>query len=135
MELSMQLLNSINELLAHIKDVENDTIKLSGDSSIKIASFIEKNKLEVDDDVAEALQYQDIISQQLSATIEAIESVQKSISLFEHSAKNDEVIAIESIGKLQKKLNDSLSKARDKREAFSGKVLAENEVDDGIEFF
>ncbi len=131
----MKFLNSINDLLDHIKNVENDTIELSRDSSIKIASFIERNKLEVDDDVAEALQYQDIISQQLSATIEAIESVQSSINLFEHSSKNDEVIAIESIGKLHKKLNDSLEKAKDRRKAFSGKVLAEDDVEDGIEFF
>ena len=131
----MQFLGSINDLLDHIKHVENDMIELSRDSSIKIANFIEKNSLEVDDDVAEALQYQDIISQQLSATIEAIESVQKSIALFEHSSKNDEVIAIESIGKLHKKLNDSLDRAKERRAAFSGKVLAEDAIDDGIEFF
>ena len=131
----MQFLNSINELLDHIKEVETDTIELSRDSAIKISSFIEQNKLEIDDSVAEALQYQDIISQQLSATIEAIESVKKSIKMFEHSFKNDEVIAIESIGKLQNKLNSSLSKAKERREAFSGKVLADNTEDDGIEFF
>lgn len=89
----------------------------------------------IDDDVAEALQYQDIIAQQLSATIEAIEAVHKSLEVFEHAYSNDEKTAVESMEKLQNKLGTALSKAKEKRDAFSGHVHHDSDDEDAIEFF
>ena len=129
----MNMLSLINELLTHIKDVEQDTIKMSQDSMIMLGEFIEKNSIELDENAAKSLQYQDIISQQLTATIEAIESVQKSIEIFENAYKSDERIASDSLNKLNDKLINTLEIAKDRREAFSGK-LGHNDQEE-IEFF
>jgi hypothetical protein len=133
MEDEMVILNSVDELLTHIKDVQKDAITLSRDSLLMITHFIEKNSLEADEEVATALQYQDIISQQLMATIEAIESVQKSIYRFSHSHQTDENLAMDSMKKLQDKLHIALHEAKDKKDRFSGK-FATNGAEE-IEFF
>jgi len=130
----MMMLDSIDELLLHIKEVQLDVIELSNDSLLKMSSFMEKNKLEVDDDIATALQYQDIITQQLNASIEAIDSMTKSIDIFSHAYKSDEGLANESIAKLKEKLNATLQDAKDKKSRFSGKTAGDS-VDDEIEFF
>lgn len=127
------MLSSINELLTHIKDVEEETIQLSQDSMMMLSTFIESNNIELDENAAKALQYQDIISQQLSATIDAIQSVQKSINMFENAYKSDEKVASDSMSKLNIKLNTALSKARDKKDAFSGNLHHKDEEE--IEFF
>ncbi len=129
----MVFLDSIEQLLAHIKNVEEDTMSLSKDSLLKLSSFLERNSIEIDDDVAQALQYQDIISQQLSASIEAIEAIQKSIHQFKFAYKEDESIALESMSLLQKKLGNILERAKDNRRAFSGNI--DHNSDDEIEFF
>ena len=130
----MVILDSVDELLTHIKDVQTDAIKLSSESLLMISNFIEKNNLEIDDEVATALQYQDIISQQLTAIVEAIESVQCNIDRFNHSHKTDEGLAVDSIKKLQDKLSITIQDAKDKKNRFSGKS-ADNADLDEIEFF
>jgi len=121
----MNMLSSINELLTHLKEVELDTIKMSQDSMMMLGDFIEKNSIELDENAAKSLQYQDIISQQLTASIEAIENVQKSIENFENTDISDE--------KLDAELKNILEIAKDKREAFSGKLGSQTQ--DEIEFF
>ncbi len=130
----MVILNSVDNLLEHIQEVQNDVIGLSNDSLLKMSAYIEKNSLEVDDDISTALQYQDIITQQLSATIEAIESMRSSIKRFSHASENDESIAQDSMQKLQDKLNITLAEAKDKKNRFSGKTSQDDEADE-IEFF
>lgn len=129
----MDILSSINELLVHIKEVEEDTIKMSQESMIMLGEFIEKNNIELDENAAKSLQYQDIISQQLTATIEAIESVQQSIKIFEKAYRSDEKIASDSLEKLSSKLTKTLEVAKDRRDAFSGKLGHDDQ--DEIEFF
>jgi len=131
----MVLLNSMGELLSHIKDVQQDVISLSSESLLMISSFIEKNNLEIDNDVATALQYQDIISQQLSATIETITSVQMSIERFSHSYQTDENLVVDSMKKLQDKLGIALGEAKDKKSRFAGKLALNDEDTQEIEFF
>lgn len=130
----MNMLSSINDLLSHIKEVEQNTIDMSQESMLMISRFFEENSIELDDNALKGLQYQDIISQQLSATIEAIESVQQSINIFENAQDSDERIANDSIEKLHTKLAKTLKTAKDRKEAFSGKLNNENEADE-IEFF
>lgn len=127
------MLHSIDNLLEHIKEVQQDTIKLSQDSTMMLSKFIEENDLVLDDNASVSIQYQDIISQQLSATIDAIESVQKSIHVFENAYKSDEIVATGSIEKLQTKLKKTLDEAKRKRDAFSGKLIHDDQ--DEIEFF
>lgn len=130
----MLMLDSVEELLAHIKEVQLDVMELSSESLMKMSSFMERNSLEIDEDISTALQYQDIITQQLTATNEAIDSMKKSIDIFSHAFKSDEGLANESIAKLKEKLNTTLQDAKDKKSRFSGKV-ANDHVDDEIEFF
>jgi hypothetical protein len=128
------LFDSLNNLLEHIKEVEQDTIKISQEAQMKLSSFIERNKIQIDDEAAEALQYQDIVSQQLTATIEAIELVQKNLQMFAHNFREDEKIADDSVDKLRSKMDLVLEQARSKKEAFSGRL--KNQLDEQeIEFF
>lgn len=129
------IFDALHELLEHIKQVEKETISLSLEAQMKLSRFIEKQKIELDDEAVEALQYQDIISQQLSATVEAIEAVQKNLQIFAHTFKHDEKIADESVAKLQIKLSDVLEEARAKKEAFSGHSKKSSTDEDEIEFF
>ncbi len=128
------MLDSIEELLIHIKEVQLDVIELSNESLMKMSSFMEKNGLEIDEDISTALQYQDIVTQQLNATVEAIDSMNKSIEIFSHAFKNDEGLANESLAKLQEKLTATLKEAKDKKSRFSGKHAPEH-AEDEIEFF
>jgi len=128
------MLESIEELLNHIKDVQVDVMELSNESLMKMSSFMEKNSLEIDEDISTALQYQDIITQQLTATNEAIDSMKISIEMFSHAFKSDEGLAQQSIVKLQEKLQATLAEAKEKKSRFSGKHAAEH-ADDEIEFF
>ena len=130
----MVLLNSIDSLLEHLEEVQKDVIGLSNDSLLKMSGYIEKHNIEIDDDISTALQYQDIITQQLSATVEAINSMRSSINRFSHAFENDEGLASESIKKLQDKLSITLAEAKDKKNRFSGKT-SQDEADDEIEFF
>ena len=129
----MLMLTSIKELLEHIKEVQLDTINLSKESTMMLSKFIEDKNVELDENAATSLQLQDIISQQLSATIEAIENVRKSIEVFESAYESDEKVVSGSMSKLQEKLKNTLEEARLKREAFSGKLGHKDE--DEIEFF
>lgn len=129
------IFDSLYELLDHIKQVEKETISLSKEAQMKLSRFIEKQKIELDDEAIEALQYQDIISQQLSATVEAIEVVQKNLQIFAHTFKHDEKLADESVAKLHIKLSDVLEEARAKKEAFSGHSKKSSTDEDEIEFF
>lgn len=131
----MVVLNSVDSLLEHIKDVQNDVVGLSNDSLLKMSSYIEKNKLEVDEDILTALQYQDIITQQLNASTEAIDSMRSSMKMFLHAYEQDESIVKDSIIKLQDKLNITLEEAKDKKNRFSGKIAQDDVQSDEIEFF
>ena len=128
------IFDSLNELLEHIKQVEKDTINISREAQMKLSAFMEKKNIELDDDAAEALQYQDIVSQQLSATIEAIELVQKNLQMFAHMFRQDEKIADDSVDKLRIKMNAVLADAKAKKEAFSGHIKDKSDEHE-IEFF
>jgi len=123
----MAVLNSLDKLLEHIKEVQLDVISLSNDSLLKMSNFIEENNIEVDENILTALQYQDIITQQLTATIKAIDSVKVDIKRFSHTYDSDE--------NLQKKLNTTLADAKEKKDRFSGKTVQNNVDSNEIEFF
>lgn len=125
----MKSFDTLDRLLGHIIEVETEMIALSGESHRRITQWIRENGLNVSDTALEALQYQDILSQQLGATIEAIEGIR--IHLGEiacASASEGSDTAFES---MDAKLAEVLGKAQEKREAFSGRSEHEEE----IEFF
>lgn len=131
----MNILNSVDELLEHIKEVQLDVMSLSSDSLLKMSNYIEKNSLEIDEDISTALQYQDIITQQLNATVEAIDSMKNSIKVFNHTYESDTSLVNENLNKLQEKLNAALEEAKDKKSRFSGKCTDKDAQSDEIEFF
>jgi len=131
----MFILDSVNSLLEHIVEVQKDVMHLSSESLLKMSAYIEKNNIEVDDDISSALQYQDIITQQLSATIEALDSMRSSMKVFSHAFSNDETLAKDSMAKLEDKLNKTLAQAKDKKSRFSGNIADGDASNDTIEFF
>jgi len=131
----MLILKSVDALLEHIKDVQSSVKSLSNDSLMGMNSFIQKNNLEIDDEIATAFQYQDIITQQLDASLEAIDSMRSSIEIFSHAFKSDEDLANGSLMKLQEKLNTALEEAKEKKARFSGKSNGDVSESDEIEFF
>ena len=122
------------EILKHIKEVEADVVELSKDSMMNISNFLSNSNIELDGKVIEALQHQDIISQQLSATTEAIDSVEKNINVYLHALREDTGIISNGLDKLHNKLSKSLDEARSKKSAFSGKSL-DSSAQEEIEFF
>lgn len=128
----MQFLHTLDGLLEHIKSVEAETIDLTREAQLRIVRFLEKQGITLDDETLEAMQYQDIISQQLSATIEAIENAQTHLQYFLRAFSEDDLIAVQSLEKMQGKLTSALEKAKEKHAAFGGKL---HHDDDGIEFF
>lgn len=129
----MQFLNTLDGLLEHVKTVERETIHLTQEAQLRLVRFIEKNGLKLDDETLEAMQYQDIIAQQLNATIEAIESAQGHLQYFQRAFSEDDTTAAQSIEKMHLKLTSALERAKEKHSAFSGRVHQSD--DDGIEFF
>ena len=131
----MLILKSVDELLEHIEDVQKNIKELSSDSLMKMSAYMEKNNFEIDDDIASSFQYQDIITQQLDASIEAINSMRSSMAVFSHAFKSDEDLANGSLQKLQDKLNLALREAKEKKERFSGKFAQAMDENEEIEFF
>lgn len=130
----MQFVQTLNGLLEHVKKVERETIALTKDGQLQLVKFIEKNSLRLDDETLEVMQYQDIIAQQLSATIEAIENMQAHLHLFTNAFDQDAPSMQESFGEMDDKLTSVLKNAQDKHSAFGGKTQHHN-FDDGVEFF
>lgn len=130
--MQIELFESIKFLLNHIKEVEEDVKDMTKESFMVVSRVFAEQK-NLPDEALETLQYQDIISQQLSATIEAIGSVEENINYFLHSTKEDTVMMQDNLKRLGKKLAKATDDARSKREAFKGKVGSDS--DDEIEFF
>lgn len=131
----MLILKSVDSLLAHLEDVQKDVMSLSKESLMKVSSYVENHSLEIDDDLSTALQYQDIITQQLTATEEAIKSMRKSLERFSHAFDNDEILVQDSMLKLEEKLNKTLELAKEKKNSFSGKTAQTDADNEEIEFF
>ena len=129
----MQFLHTLDGLLEHIKSVERETIEMTQKAQLQVVRFIEKKSLILDDETLEVMQYQDIIAQQLGATIEAIENAQKHLQYFTRAFNEDDSLAAENLEKMHGKLTSALNRAREKHSAFGGKI--QHQDDDGIEFF
>ena len=129
----MTIVNAIDALLSHIQGVQQDVIDRSKDSLLKMSSFIENSGLEVDENITAMLQDQDIVTQQLRATNEAIESIKESLGHYSSSTLIERCEDSESMELLLAKLTTILSEAKDKKNRFSGNHALEH--DEEIEFF
>jgi len=136
MDNTKKLLESMTEILNHIKEVQEEVMDLSKESVVTISNYLGENNLPLNDDVIKALQHQDIISQQLSATVVAIEAIDKNIKYYTHALTEDAGILTDGFDKLHKKLVISLEEAKSKKSAFSGNAMGSDSADDSeIEFF
>lgn len=129
----MQFLQTLDGLLEHIKIVENETIALTKEGHSQCMKFIEKRALNVDDEMLEVLQYQDIISQQLSATIEAMEKIQMQLHHFIKVFNDNEPVMADHFNEIGDNLASVLKRAQEKHSAFGGKTQHQDDV--GVEFF
>ncbi len=127
------MFSSIHTLLEHIQEVEQEIVELSQSSTLIFSELIEKHSLELDEDVSQALQRQDMISQQLSATIDAIEEAKKSIEKSHNTMEDDAIPLNSALEELDEALQKILLNAKEKKEAFSGNFHSQN--DNEIEFF
>ncbi len=128
------VLSSIVDILKHIQDVQKEVLDLSERSTVTFHQFIEENNMVPDSKTLEGFQYQDIITQQLTAVSEAIMSIEKNISVYLHAVRQDQNLLGNSIEKLSSKLVKSLETAKEKRDAFSGNAIDPNHGE-SIEFF
>jgi hypothetical protein len=123
---SEKVLNSAIDMINHFEDVEKNIIVVSKESSLKLAKLIESGKIEADEEVVTALQYQDIVSQRLSATIEAMEETKKYLEQY----VTDGMCADE----LLEKLSFTLQNAIKKQIAFEGSTELDDSTEDDIFF-
>lgn len=128
-----EIYNNLFKLLSHIKEVQLDVIENSHSCNQTISTFISNKSIEVDDETMAALQYQDILSQQLNAVVESIDAILVNIQSFKHMYTEDSKLIVENIDKLNDKVNKVLDEAKRKREAFKGNSLDEESGD--VEFF
>ncbi len=129
----MEPLQTLDRLLEHVIDVEREMITLSAEAHRRISAWITASGGEITDDVVEALQYQDILSQQLSATIEAIESVRRHVGGICDASSGRDAEGDEAMERIDTHLAEILETAQSKRLAFGGRVHQDD--DEGIEFF
>lgn len=128
------VLASIVDILKHIQEVQTDVQSLSERSALSFHNFLEQNNLTPDEKTLEGFQYQDIITQQLSAVSDAIVTIEANINVYLHAVRQDQNTLGESIDKLSSKLMKSLQTAKEKQEAFSGNAINPNHGE-SIEFF
>ncbi len=133
MELNTTLIDSLRDVLHHILEVQQDVMTLSKDSIVSINKLLSEKGVEIDEGFMKALQSQDIISQQLTATSDAVESIIKTLDIYKKSLSEDTGMVSTNITKLDEKLKKSLEEAKAKKSAFSGHALDGKEEE--IEFF
>lgn len=82
MALDYNTFESFIKLLKHIKTVQKDIMENTKDQSVDLIDFLNENGVKPDKRVLDILQYQDILSQQLNAINETIESINKNILIY-----------------------------------------------------
>jgi hypothetical protein len=120
--------SSLDRVLEHVMGVEEEMIALSAASHRAISGWMNGAGVAIPDEVLEALQYQDILSQQLGATIEAIGKVREMLAHPSASAPQSQ----EPLAQIDAKLLEILETAQSKHAAYRGK---EGDDSEGIEFF
>ena len=112
---------TLQRALEHIKEVQTNVTALNLKSMTLLGEAIFETDVEIGEDGFVALQHQDILTQQLSATNELIEMISKHIN-----ESSDE--------ELEKNISAALEVAKAKKEAFSGNAF-NHKHDDMVELF
>lgn len=114
-------MSALQNALEHIKEVQSNVTKLNHDSMTILSEAIFEADVEISEHGFVALQHQDILTQQLSATSELIEMIAKHIN-----ESSDE--------ELEKNISASLEVAKAKKDAFSGNAF-NHKHEDLVELF
>lgn len=133
MENCSQVLTSLSEILKHIREVQEDVSQLSHESMVVIGKVMAKVEIELGEEELAALQHQDILSQQLSAASESIVMINQYISKYVYTINEDSNLMAEGFISLDTKLKNSLQRAKEKKDAFSGHAFVDKQEE--IEFF
>jgi hypothetical protein len=140
MTICAELVQSVVDVLEHVQEVENSIIDLSKDATLEFSKAVENTDIALSDEFMSALQYQDILSQQLSATVEAMNitatQIKEYIQNFECEDKLDDQSSklVEEFQALGSNINEAIKNAKIKQETFGGRVLNDTASND-IEFF
>jgi len=121
MSMNKEILKTLQGALEHIKDVQSNITKLNHDSMSLLNEAIFDADVEISENGFVALQHQDILTQQLNATSELMEMIDKHIN---ESSEED----------LAKNIASSLEVAKAKKDAFSGNAFEEKH-EDHVELF
>lgn len=122
----IKVINATIDMINHFKGVEENIISVSKDSSLRLANLIENGTIQANEEVVLALQYQDIVSQRLSATMEAMEETNKYLQQY---AKD--VLCTEEF---LEHLSFTLQNAIKKQLAFEGNCDTDDSSEDDIFF-
>lgn len=128
------ILSSIVDILRHIEGVQSDIKELSEKSGESFCRLLEVSGVQPDDEMIKAFQYQDIISQQITAVNDAIASIDKNIEIYLKAVKEDRNMLSDSMEKLSTRLIKSLETAKEKKTAFMGNAKS-SQSGAQIEFF
>lgn len=112
---------TLQRALNHIKEVQTNVTALNLKSMTMLGDAIFEAEVEISEDGFVALQHQDILTQQLSATSELIEMISKHIN-----ESSDEA--------LEKNISAALEVAKAKKDAFSGNAF-NHKHEDIVELF
>jgi UTP-glucose-1-phosphate uridylyltransferase len=115
------LFGTLQRALDHIKEVQTSVTALNLESMTMLGDAIFAADVEISEDGFVALQHQDILTQQLSATSELIEMISKHIN-----ESSDEA--------LEKNISAALEVAKAKKDAFSGNAF-NHKHEDIVELF
>ncbi|MCV6606877.1 MAG: hypothetical protein OIF32_01600 [Campylobacterales bacterium] len=130
------VLNTITDVLEHVQTVENDVKEETKKRTIELSKFLENEGVEPTKEILDGIQYQDILSQQLTATSDAMNHICKTIRKYQHAINKDAEILEDNIKMLDNKLKNSLDEAKEKRNRFNGKLGKDDDESlEEIEFF
>ena len=126
---------SITSILEHIENTNYDISNMMEKSStIIVKELTESKKDGFSQELIEAIQLQDIISQQVQAVSGALGEMQKNIDAYLHSVRTDHSILNQGMKKLHHKMDAALQEAKRKHDAFAGRTH-NDDADECIEFF
>ncbi len=125
-------LTLMTKVLKHMETVQRDIMKFSESSTIIFYRTLEKNNLPLDEEQIRAVQYQDIVSQQLNALCTSVEMIEKSFNEFVVTTKRNED-SNEHLHKLFNELESAYDIAKHNQKVFGGDAL-EKEREGSLEF-
>lgn len=133
-----QVFSSMISILKHIQEVDSNISALIQKSTQTFVDELMKHSIDhtLNQEIIEAVQVQDIISQQFSAVSDALEAMQNNLDIYLHAMRTDQAILDQSLKKLHTKMVVSLKEAKDKYSAFAGNTLTSNQPNPTtIDFF